>query len=152
MSRQQAGSLNGVVRVRAVRERDSRTGLATALNEQRAAADRVSEIEHLIVTLPAPVTSDLLAFQGRQHSLQMLRESLAAARVDLEAACRLTLAARERWMTDRSRLAAVESLVERRAAAERAERRRREDREQDEVATDLWRRGRALAAANGGAR
>jgi flagellar protein FliJ len=55
-------------------------------------------------------------------------------------------------MADRSRLAAVESLVERRLAAERAERRRREDREQDEVATDLWRRGRALAATAGGAR
>jgi flagellar protein FliJ len=152
MSRPTAGSLSGVVRVRAVRERDSRTGLATALTEERTAAERVATIEDQLLNLPAPVTSDLRDFQARQHTIELLRETLAVARTELEGARHLTAAARERWMSDRSRLDAVESLVERRAAAERAERRRREDREQDEVATDLWRRGRALAAANGGVR
>ena len=152
MSRAASGSLSGVVRVRAVRERDSRTGLATALTEERAAAARVLEIEHRLVGLPAPTTSDLHAFQSRQHIIEMLRETLAIARTELEGARHLTVAARDRWMTDRSRLDAVESLVERRVAAERAERRRREDREQDEVATDLWRRGRVLATTTGGHR
>ena len=52
----------------------------------------------------------------------------------------MTAAARDRWLADRSRLAAVESLVERRAAAVRAERARRETRELDEVAQEMWRR------------
>jgi flagellar export protein FliJ len=60
----------------------------------------------------------------------------------------VTAAARDRWVSDRSRLAAVESLVERRAAAARAERQRRENRELDEVAEQMWRR-RTLAAVGG---
>jgi flagellar biosynthesis chaperone FliJ len=60
----------------------------------------------------------------------------------------LTVVARDRWVTDRSRLAAVESLVERRAAAVRAERQRREVRELDEVAELMWRR-RAAAPVGG---
>ena len=53
--------------------------------------------------------------------------------------------ARNRWIEDRSRLAAVESLVARRVAAALQERRRRENREQDEIGTDLWRRSQTVA-------
>jgi flagellar biosynthesis chaperone FliJ len=56
--------------------------------------------------------------------------------------------ARNRWVEDRSRLAAVESLVARRVAAALEERRRREDREQDEVGTDLWRRAQNALEAS----
>jgi flagellar biosynthesis chaperone FliJ len=56
--------------------------------------------------------------------------------------------ARNRWVEDRSRLAAVESLVARRIAAALEERRRREDREQDEVGTDLWRRAQSELEAS----
>ncbi|HEY1117556.1 MAG TPA: flagellar FliJ family protein, partial [Acidimicrobiales bacterium] len=57
----------------------------------------------------------------------------------------LALAARSRWMEDRTRLAAVESLVARRAAAVRAERLRRENREMDEIGQDLWRRAQSAS-------
>lgn len=129
-----------MVRVRAVRERDSRTGLATALAEERAAAARVTELQLEIETLRPLRSVDVATFHGHQHHIEVLRETLAAARESLEAHRQLATAARERWMADRTRLAAVEAIVERRLAAVRAERLRRENREQDEVATELWRR------------
>lgn len=138
--------LSGVVRVRSVRERDSRTGLAAALTEEREAAAKVADLEQMLTSLPAPRTTDLASFQGHQHTIELIRTALGAAHQSREAARQLTVAARDRWVADKSRLAAVESLVERRAAAARLERRRREDRELDEIAGELWRRNNTLQA------
>jgi flagellar export protein FliJ len=151
MTRKQ-GNLRGLLRLRGVRERDSRIGLATALQEEREAAAKLADLQQLLENLPMPATSDLAAFQSRQHTIDLVREALADTRATLETARHLSAAARERWVSDRSRLAAVESLVERRAAAARAERQRRETRELDEVAEEMWRRRTLLAVAGGGAR
>lgn len=134
------GSLGGLVRLRSVRERDSRTGLATALAEERAAATTVADLEEMLASLPMPPVLDLAAFRGHQHTVEMIRTALEEARRSLETAHHVSVAARDRWVADRTRLKAVESLVERRAALARAERARREIRELDEVASDLWRR------------
>lgn len=142
------GNLSGLMRLRSVRERDSRIGLATALQEEREAAAKMADLQQLLDTLPMPVTSDLAAFQGRQHTIDLVRDAITTTRATLETARQVTAAARERWVSDRSRLAAVESLVERRAAAVRAERQRRENRELDEVAEQMWRR-RTLVAVGG---
>lgn len=139
MSRQQ-GNLGGLVRLRSVRERDSRIGLATALKEEREAAAKVADLEQLLANLPMPASSDLTDFQARQHTIEMIRTALGTARSTVETARQVTAAARDHWVSDRSRLAAVESLVERRAAVVRAERSRRETRELDEVAQEMWRR------------
>lgn len=139
MTRKQ-GSLGGLLRVRSIRERDSRTGLATALAEEREAQARVLELQDMIADLPVPTTLDLAAFQGRQHTLEVLRVSLVAAREAHAQASQLAAAARDRWVSDQNRLAAVESIVERRASAARAERLRRENREMDAVAEEMWRR------------
>jgi flagellar export protein FliJ len=151
MTRKQ-GNLRGLLRLRSVRERDSRIGLAAALQEEREAAAKLADLQQLLEGLPMPAASDLAAFQGRQHTIELVRDALADTRATLETARVLTAAARERWVSDRSRLAAVESLVERRAAAARAERQRRETRELDEVAEEMWRRRTLLTAAVGGAR
>ena len=132
--------LGGVVRVRRLRERDSRTGLTTALTEERVAADRVTRIEEQLATLPEPAADDPASFAARRHAAAALGEALTAARAALTSARTITLAARDQWRSDRSRLAAVESLVERRAAARRAEQRRRETKELDAIAEDVWRR------------
>ena len=138
--------LGAVVRVRRIRERDSRTGLTTALTEEHLAMARVRRIEEQLAALPEPADSDTASFAARRHAATALGEALTAARADLAAAHRITLAARDRWRTDRSRLAAVESLVERRAEAVRAEQRRREGKELDAVAEELWRRNHGEAA------
>lgn len=143
------GSLSGLVRLRAVRERDSRTGLATALAEERHAAAAVAGLEDMLAGLPLPQVVDLAAFRAHQHTVEMIRTALEEARRTLQTAHHVSVAARDRWIADRTRLKAVESLVERRAAAARAERARREIRELDEVASDLWRR--TLVAVGGGA-
>lgn len=144
-----AGSnLRGLVRLRSVRERDSRIGLAAALTEERAAQDVIDDLQRQLETLPMAATTDLAAFQARQRRVEMLGEALIAARGTLTTAQGLTLMARNRWIEDRSRLAAVESLVARRVAAALEERRRREDREQDEVGTDLWRRAQSELEAS----
>ncbi len=134
------GRLAGVVRVRAIRERDSRIGFATALEEEHRAAAQVTRIEELLATLPQPSVQDLAGFAARQHTATALGEALRRARAELASAHRITLTARDRWRSDRSRLAAVESLVDRRAAARAAVARRRETRELDAIAEDLWRR------------
>ena len=139
-----AGSnLRGLVRLRSVRERDSRIGLAAALTEERVVLDMIAELERQLGSVPTSVTTDLAAFQARQHHIEALGQALVAARTTLANAQGLTMMARNRWVEDRSRLAAVESLVARRVAAALEERRRREDREQDEVGTDLWRRAQS---------
>jgi flagellar export protein FliJ len=144
-----AGSnLRGLVRLRSVRERDSRIGLAAALTEERAAQDTIDELERQLTSLPVAAISDLAAFQARQHRIEKLGEALVVARGTLANAQGLTLMARNRWVEDRSRLAAVESLVARRIAAALEERRRRDDREQDEVGTDLWRRAQSELEAS----
>jgi flagellar protein FliJ len=152
MSTHKQGNLGGLVRLRSVRERDSRIGLATAIKEERDAAAKEADLQQLLANLPMPATFDLAAFQGRQHTVEMIRTALADTRATLETAHHITTAARDRWVSDRSRLAAVESLVERRAAAVRAERTRRETRELDEVAQEMWRRRTRVAVAEGSAR
>lgn len=138
-------SLRGLVRLRNLRERDSRLGLATALIEENAAAARVRAIEDQMASTPALEASDLDTFRARQHRLEALVVALSDARAAHATASRLAFAARSRWMEDRTRLAAVESLVARRAAAVRAEKLRRENREMDEIGQDLWRRAQETA-------
>ena len=110
------------------------------LTEERAVLDRIAELERQLAAVSTTGTTDVASFQASQHHREALNDALIGAREELESAQALTLLARNRWIEDRSRLAAVESLVARRVAAALEERRRREDREQDEVGTDLWRR------------
>jgi flagellar protein FliJ len=135
-------NLRGLVRLRSLRERDSRIGLAAALTEERTAADLIAELERQIAGVPASGTTDVATFRARQHRTEALGQALMSARGTLASAQSLSLMARNRWLEDRSRLAAVESLVARRVAAALQERRRRENNEQDEIGTDLWRRNR----------
>ncbi|HYF71422.1 MAG TPA: flagellar FliJ family protein [Nocardioides sp.] len=138
-------SLRGLVRLRNLRERDSRLGLATALIEENVAAARVRALEDQVAGMPEHDVSDLEAFRARQARLEALASALSDARAAQDAARQIALAARSRWMEDRTRLAAVESLIARRAAAVRAERMRRENREMDEIGQDLWRRAQGAS-------
>lgn len=138
-------SLRGLVRLRNLRERDSRLGLATALIEENAAAARVRAIEDQMTDTPEHEVSDLEAFRARQHRLEALVMALSDARSAHASAHQLALAARSRWMEDRTRLAAVEALIARRAAAVRAERLRGENREMDAIGEDLWRRAQSAS-------
>ena len=132
--------LSVVARVRGVRERDSRLGLVEALDEEREAEARVVALQEQLATVKAFETGDVVSFATRQRSVAALADALTLARAALDSAHVVALAARDRWRSDRSRLAAVESLIDRREAEQRREQRRLEDRRLDAVAEDLWRR------------
>jgi len=132
--------LRVVARVRGVRERDSRLGLVEALGEEREAEARVVALQEQLATVKAFEGGDVASFATRQGNVAALADALTLARAALDSAHVVALAARDRWRSDRSRLAAVESLIDRREAEHRREQRRLEDRRLDAVAEDLWRR------------
>jgi flagellar export protein FliJ len=139
--------LGVVARVRGVRERDSRIGLVEALEEERTAEARVLALQEQLTAMSSFEAGRLAEFAARQRAVTALGEALTAARSRLDSARVVALAAREQWRTDRSRLAAVETLIEHREAEQRQEQRRREDRRLDAVAEDLWRRRNAGGTA-----
>jgi flagellar FliJ protein len=140
MNTDDAGLL-AVARVRRVRETDSRVGLQTALAEQRAAQRRVDDLRgrlHAADQFSAGPAADFLALRG---SLQVLGMVLLQAIDELDQSRTISTAALDAWMRDRAKLAAIEGLLERRAAARRTESARSEARELDDLATQRWLRG-----------
>jgi flagellar export protein FliJ len=140
MTERKDAALRAVARVRGVRERDSRIGMVTAIAEEQAAAARVERLEEALTTTPEHTVGDLASFTAHQYRLDSIGSAIVAARSAQQSAAVLAVTARDHWSADRTRLAAVEALIERREAARRAERLRRENREMDAIAEELWRR------------
>lgn len=135
--------MQAVARVRGVRERDSRVGLQQALAEESARARRLDELDRQLAAGPAFGAGSAASFVAQRHSLASLGDAVVAARVDLDASRRITESARAHWQRDKSRLSAVETLLEARAQERRAEAVRADTARLDEAATQLWLRGRA---------
>lgn len=132
--------LAAVARVREVRETDSRIGLQQVLAEQAALTARLAQLGAVLESAGVePVCSPgaLLAQRSALANVGVLagetRSTLATTEVVADEA-------RVRWGADRARLAAVELLLERRAAGRRTERARREAREADDLAAQRWAR------------
>lgn len=138
---QHDAALRAVERVRGVRETDSRIGLRTAWAESRAAQARVDDLRSRLETASTFVTGSAAAFLAQRQSVQLLGEVLIAAEDARDASVLISDTAYARWQTDHTRLAAVESLLERRSAAHRAELARKEAVELDDIAAQRWLRG-----------
>ncbi|GAA4810461.1 flagellar FliJ family protein [Nocardioides caeni] len=137
--------LAAVARVREVRETDSRIGLQQMLAEQASVAGRLAALEQGLanaavpaVTTPAALLADRTALTGAGVLIGETRTALDHAQV-------LTAESRARWTTDKTRLAAVEHLLERRAAGRRTAAARAEARDADDLAGQAWARNRAGA-------
>ena len=139
---QDAGML-AVARVRGVREQDSRIGLQQALGEQRAHERHVAELRARLEGSSEFSSGSAGTFLALRASLDALGAAIRDAEEVTAASRRISEAAYDRWQVDRARLAAVEALIERRAAARRAEAARREARDLDEIAVQLWQRREA---------
>jgi flagellar export protein FliJ len=133
--------LAAVARVREVRETDSRIGLQRVLAEEAALVGRLASLESSVASATVPVTTtaaELVAARTRLAHVGILvgetRDHVATAEV-------VTADARARWGADRARLAAVEHLLERRAARRRSEAERRAARDADDLAAQRWARG-----------
>lgn len=134
--------LRAVERVRGVRETDSRIGLRTAWAETREAQTRVEDLRAQLEQASSFGTGSAASFLALRQSLQILGDVLIAAEDARDASQLISEMAYTRWQTDRTRLAAVQSLLERRACARRAEVARKEAAELDDIAAQRWLRNR----------
>jgi flagellar export protein FliJ len=134
-----AGML-AVARVRAVRERDSRLGLQQAMDEQRRHEQSLVELGRRLdeaLRFDAGTVANFLNVRAGYHALT---EQIGAATAELQTARTITESARDHWRRDKTRLSAVELLLERRSDERRAEQRRREVRELDDLIAQRWQR------------
>lgn len=133
--------LAAVARVRGVREQDSRTGLQLANAEQAARQDRLTELSDRLASTPlhdgAPG-----AVISQRVALGFLGESVVAAQAEVTSGERVTAAARGRWEQDKTRLSAVEQLLQRRTARRRKAAERAAARDADDLAAQRWLRRR----------
>jgi flagellar FliJ protein len=132
--------MRAVARVRAVREQDSRIGLQQALREQRAHEDKAAELRDRIDGAGAFASGSAASFLALRASLDALGQVLRAADEQAAASRTISEAAYTHWQHDKTRLSAVEVLLERRADVRRADAARRDARDLDEVAAQLWQR------------
>lgn len=135
-----------VERVRQVREHDSRVGLQQALTAQQAREARLAQVEAELATAPPFTTGTGAAFLAARATLGALAASAADARAEAASGATVTEAARQHWLADKSRLTAVEKLLERRAEERRAEAARQEAARLDEAAGQLWQRARRTSS------
>lgn len=129
--------LHAVARVRAIRERDSLLGLQASRAEEQQAQQRVVDTESRLASWSAPEGTTSAFLAARASGLALAHEA-RLARTAAETARTFTLASQDHWRRDKTRLSAVERLLEQRATERRAEAARREARESDELASVRW--------------
>jgi flagellar FliJ protein len=140
-----AGML-AVARVRAVRERDSRIGLQQAIDEQRRHETYLGELGRRLTEALRFDGGSVATYLHVRAGSQALTHEIGAVTAELQSARNITESARDHWRRDKTRLAAVELLLERRAEQRRAEQRRAEARELDDIVGQRWQRQHGGAA------
>lgn len=138
--------LSAVARVRGVREQESQRQLQRALAQQHDRRRELVELQRQISAVAALETglfgTDDLAAPGQllalRSTLANLSQIVAEARRAVVAAEHASDVARTRWEADKTRLTAVEKLLERRLAEHRADLARAHARESDELASAGW--------------
>jgi len=136
--------LHAVTRVRQVRERDSRLGLMQALETARQREVTAEAKRERLAATPPFECGGTAGFVAERAALAAMATEVRVAVDEAAASRNVSDEARRRWQQDRTRLRAVELLLERRADRRRAEAERRESHELDDVAGRLWlRRQRA---------
>ena len=136
--------MRAVARVRGVREQDSRLGLAQAAADLREAVRRFDAMVDRLSSSSAPSVADPASFNAARLAAAGVAAEVTASRAAMAASSTLAAVAREHWQHDRTRLSAVELLLERREEHRRAERLRRERVEVDDLVATRWLRARAL--------
>lgn len=137
--------LHAVARVRGVREHDSRIGLQLALAERRTREARVVELSDRLAAAPAALDGSPAAMIALRLGIAHLGDTIRTAREDAAAQALVSDDALARWQADKSRLSAVEQLLERRAARRRTALAKAEAKELDDIASARWARREALA-------
>ena len=136
-SRRPAGGqdrgLQAVARVRGVRERDSRAGLLQALTNLRAREAELAEREEALAEASARSFGSLAEYAATRPFLEATAQAVLEAQRRLTASTTVATEARSRWQADKTRVRAIEQLLEARAERARAAALRAEAREIDDI-------------------
>jgi flagellar export protein FliJ len=130
--------LGGVARVRGVREQSSRVELQAALDTHAAELAAVEVARTRMRLHPAFTQGPVRDFQAHRATATAMARAHEEQSRRARTALVVVEEARLRWQGDRTRLRAVEMLLDRRAAARRAERARRETAELDDIGAQAW--------------
>jgi flagellar FliJ protein len=125
--------LQAVARVRGVRERDSRAGLLQALTNLRAREAELAERQEALAEASAQSFGSLAEFTATRPFLEATAQAVLEAQRRLTAGTTVATEARSRWQADKTRVRAIEHLLEVRAEQARAAALRAEAREIDDI-------------------
>ena len=125
--------MNAVLRVRGVRERDSRIQLVHALDAVRHHENEVARLQQALAMAAQPTEGTVADFVTARRLMAGMAAAVKRAEQHLATSRQAAAAAHQRWQADKSQVRAVELLLEERAARRAEERRRSEVREVDDV-------------------
>jgi flagellar FliJ protein len=125
--------LQAVARVRAVRERDSRAGLLRALTNLRTREAELTARREALAEASARTFGSLAEFAAARPFLETTAEAVLEAQRRLTASTTVATEARSRWQSDKTRVRAIEHLLEVRAEQARAAALHAEAREIDDI-------------------
>jgi flagellar biosynthesis chaperone FliJ len=129
--------MHAVARVREVRERDSRVGLLQATTNVRMREEQLTERRAALDEAMTRSVDTLDGFVTSRHLLAATAVSVREAETRLDAGRTVAVEAHHRWQADKSRLRAIEHLLEERALARAEEADRAERRETDDIVNRL---------------
>jgi flagellar protein FliJ len=129
--------MKAVVRVREVRERDSRIGLLQALATLREREERLAGLQRALAEAQEPQTGTVDDFVVARSLLTSMAVTVREAERGVETARTVATEAQVRWQSDKARLRAIRQLVKQRALQRADVARRAEIREIDDIVGSL---------------
>ncbi len=132
--------MRAVRRVREVRERDSRVGLLHALTTVRTREEQLVELREALDQATTRTAGTLDEFVASRQLLAAMAVAVREAEQRLDAGRVVATEAHSRWQADKSRVRAIEHLLEARALRRADDARRAEVRETDDIVGRMHRR------------
>ncbi len=125
--------MRAVARVREVRERDSRVGLLHAMGTVRTREAELLDLQQALETASGREATSLDDFVVSRQLLAAMAVAVREAEQRLDASRIVATEAHSRWQADKSRVRAIEHLLEERALRRAEDARRADQREVDDV-------------------
>jgi flagellar protein FliJ len=139
--------LHAVARVREVRERDSRAGLLQSLANVRTREAELAQRQEALTAASSRSVGSLGEYAVSRLFLEATAHAVLEAERRLAATTTVATESRNRWQADKTRVRAIEHLLEVRAERARTEALRAEARETDDIVGGRWARHAGHAVA-----
>jgi flagellar FliJ protein len=138
--------MRAVARVREVRERDSRVGLLQAMSNVRTREEQLAAVESAFDQAMRRSADTLDTFVISRHLLAAMAVAAREAEARLDASRTVAVEAHHRWQADKTRVRAIEHLLEERALARAEAADRAEVQETDDIVSRLHARSHGVSA------